>query len=59
MALLPGSAAIDAGDDGICAAPPVNNRDQRGVARPQGAHCDIGACTRQNSPARYLPMIIR
>jgi hypothetical protein len=43
MALLPSSAAIDAGDDAICAAPPVNNRDQRGTIRPQGAHCDIGA----------------
>jgi hypothetical protein len=37
-ALLPGSPAIDAGDDGICPA-----TDQRGVARPQGAACDIGA----------------
>ena len=38
MALLPGSAAIDAGDDAICPT-----TDQRGVARPYGAHCDIGA----------------
>jgi len=38
LALLPGSAAIDAGDDEVC--PSI---DQRGVARPQGAHCDIGA----------------
>ena len=43
MALLSGSAAIDAADDAICAAEPVNNRDQRGVTRPQGPHCDIGA----------------
>ena len=43
MALGAGSAARDAADDAICAAPPVNNLDQRGVARPQGAHCDIGA----------------
>lgn len=42
-ALLPGSPAIDAADNSICAAPPVNNLDQRGVARPQGAFCDIGA----------------
>jgi predicted outer membrane repeat protein len=41
--LLPGSTAIDAGDDTVCAADPVNGQDQRGVARPQGAHCDIGA----------------
>jgi len=38
MALLPGSAAIDAGDDEVCIT-----TDQRGVRRPQGAHCDIGA----------------
>jgi len=36
-ALLPGSPAIDAGGD--CAA----SSDQRGIARPQGAACDIGA----------------
>jgi CSLREA domain-containing protein len=38
MALRPGSPAIDAGDDTNC--PPT---DQRGKARPQNAHCDIGA----------------
>ena len=43
MALGPGSAAIDAADDAICGAPPVNSLDQRGVVRPQGPHCDIGA----------------
>ena len=37
-ALLPGSPAIDAGDDASCPA-----TDQRGVTRPQGAGCDIGA----------------
>lgn len=37
-ALLPGSPAIDAGDNGSC--PPA---DQRGVGRPQGDVCDIGA----------------
>jgi UDP-3-O-[3-hydroxymyristoyl] glucosamine N-acyltransferase len=37
-ALLPGSPAIDAGDDGVCPA-----TDQRGIERPQGAACDIGA----------------
>jgi CSLREA domain-containing protein len=42
FALLPGSPAIDAGNDATCAASPVNNLDQRGIARPQGAHCDIG-----------------
>ena len=43
MGLGPGSAAIDAGNDAISAATPVNNLDQRGIARPWGAHCDIGA----------------
>jgi CSLREA domain-containing protein len=38
-----GSPAINAGDDTVCAASPVNGVDQRGVTRPQGAHCDIGA----------------
>jgi beta-glucanase (GH16 family) len=41
-ALLDGSPAIDAGDDAACPAD-----DQRGVARPQGAHCDIGAYEKQ------------
>src|SRR5262249_19969644 len=37
---------IDAGLDTVCAATgagKVNNLDQRGISRPQGAHCDIGA----------------
>ncbi|MEO8306046.1 MAG: right-handed parallel beta-helix repeat-containing protein [Betaproteobacteria bacterium] len=34
----PTSPAIDAGDDATCAT-----TDQRGVARPQGIACDIGA----------------
>jgi hypothetical protein len=38
-----GSPAIDAGNDASCPA-----TDQRGVVRPQGAHCDIGAVERQN-----------
>jgi hypothetical protein len=36
--LSSGSSAIDAGNDATCAA-----ADQRGITRPQGAHCDIGA----------------
>lgn len=43
MALIGGSPAIDAGKDSACAAAPVSNLDQRGIARPVGAHCDIGA----------------
>jgi len=48
-ALLSGSAAIDAGDEGACAAAPVDNLDQRGQPRPQdgdadgNAACDVGA----------------
>jgi hypothetical protein len=38
-ALLPGSPAIDAASDDC--PPPAT--DQRGVSRPQGAKCDIGA----------------
>src|SRR5262249_38817193 len=37
-ALLPGSPAIDAGTNAGCPS-----TDQRGVARPQGTRCDIGA----------------
>jgi CSLREA domain-containing protein/uncharacterized repeat protein (TIGR01451 family) len=37
-ALLHGSPAIDQGDNSGCPA-----TDQRGIARPQGAACDIGA----------------
>jgi predicted outer membrane repeat protein len=55
MALGPGSAAIDAGNDATCAADPVNNRDQRGVVRPQGVHCDIGAFER---PIKWLPLML-
>jgi hypothetical protein len=38
MSLDAGSPAIDAGADANC-----STTDQRGVARPQGSHCDIGA----------------
>ena len=38
IALVPGSPAIDAADGTNC--PPT---DQRGITRPQGAGCDIGA----------------
>ncbi len=40
---LPGSPAINAADSAACAADPINNADQRGVLRPQGDLCDIGA----------------
>jgi predicted outer membrane repeat protein len=38
MALGAGSPAIDAGKNATC-----TSKDQRGVTRPQGAACDIGA----------------
>ena len=38
FSLLPGSPALDAGNNATCLA-----TDQRGVARPQGPACDIGA----------------
>jgi CSLREA domain-containing protein len=44
-ALGAGSAAIDLGDDSNCPA-----TDQRGVARPYGVHCDIGAYEIENQP---------
>jgi hypothetical protein len=39
------SPAIDAGDQAVCAAERVNNRDQRGFVRPGAGHtqCSIGA----------------
>lgn len=46
MALLAGSPAIDAGTNSGC--PPT---DQRGVARPQGSACDIGAFELVPKPA--------
>ena len=38
ISLLAGSSAIDTGDNSVCPA-----TDQRGVIRPQGLKCDIGA----------------
>lgn len=38
LSLQPQSPAIDAGDDTAC-----SKTDQRGVLRPSGSHCDIGA----------------
>ncbi len=44
-ALLPGSPAIDAGNPSGCTDPAGNplTIDQRGLLRPAGARCDIGA----------------
>ncbi|CAN5336659.1 hypothetical protein BH10ACI2_BH10ACI2_18390 [soil metagenome] len=59
VALLPGSPAIDKGDD--CATPPFScvggiahdlesNRDQRKFSRLTGSHIDIGAFEAASSP---------
>lgn len=52
-ALLPGSPAIDAGTNQGCPA-----TDQRGVVRPLGVACDIGAYER--FPLQiYVPIVMR
>ena len=57
------SAAIDGGDDFVCAAPPISQADQRGVFRPLDgngdgfAHCDIGGVERQPSDADSVPWL--
>lgn len=56
-ALLPGSQALDAGDDALCTAATINGVDQRGAVRPQGAHCDIGAYERPASAACAYPIL--
>jgi len=48
FALLPGSPAVDAGDDVTCTVP----SDQRGVPHPLGARCDIGSY--EQRPVRYV-----
>ena len=53
LALSVSSAAIDAGNPATCAA-----TDQRGVARPLGLACDIGAYEGALGPA-YLPITAR
>lgn len=55
--LLTGSQAIDAGNDAVCAVAPVNGVDQRGVLRPQGAHCDMGAYERPDAVACGYPVL--
>jgi CSLREA domain-containing protein len=50
-ALLPGSPAIDAAENIACPT-----TDQRGVTRPQGPGCDIGAFEIQKI---YLPLVLK
>jgi CSLREA domain-containing protein len=53
-----GSRAIDAGDDAVCAASPVDNESQNGVTRPRGLHCDIGSVEVPLLKI-FLPVIMR
>ena len=57
-ALLDSSPAMDAGDNTVCAAEPVNSRDQRGVERPQGAGCDMGAFELERAAPEPDPVTI-
>ena len=50
--LLMGSPALDKGDSNACPA-----TDQRGVTRPQGPGCDIGAFELQTF-SQYLPYLL-
>jgi hypothetical protein len=52
---LVGSPAIDNASAAVCAAAPVGGVDQRGVSRPQGAGCDIGAYELQVVTATLIP----
>ena len=66
-ALLSISPAVDNGDNATCAAPPVNNLDQRGVTRPFDGNgdgvltCDIGAYEYDGPPPNrfFLPVFRR
>jgi len=54
IALLGGSSAFGAGDNTICSDPStVNSVDQRGVRRPQGLHCDVGAFEVSQTPTDF------
>ncbi len=58
--LQPGSPAIDAGNPGPVsdvAFPACRTRDQRGITRPRGTRCDIGAY--EFGGSTYLPVVMR
>jgi hypothetical protein len=54
IALEPGSVAIDAIPSGAIGCGTTVTTDQRGVTRPQGVGCDIGAFEAEQSPADLL-----
>lgn len=55
IALSPNSPAIDAGN---CSGNTVTD-DQRGIPRPQGEACDIGAFEYKEGIQAYLPLLLR
>lgn len=55
MALLPGSVAIDAAFGCVDAAGNPVLTDQRGVPRPFGANCDVGAYEFRSGRRRFVP----
>jgi predicted outer membrane repeat protein len=62
-ALLAGSPALDRGDLDTCLSSFVRGVDQRGITRPQGPGCDIGAfemvVDEANGTEIYLPIVLK
>jgi hypothetical protein len=56
MALLAGSPAIDLVPSGVANCGTLIATDQRGVSRPQGARCDLGAYERAASSDSTPPI---
>ncbi|HMM68564.1 MAG TPA: choice-of-anchor Q domain-containing protein [Dokdonella sp.] len=55
---LAGSPAIDSGDNGVCADIGVNGIDARGVSRPQGPACDLGAVEFSSGDVIETPIFV-
>jgi hypothetical protein len=53
MAIPGNSPAFNAGDNPTC-----ESVDQRGISRPQGADCDIGAFEREYHSV-FLPLLLK
>jgi fibronectin-binding autotransporter adhesin len=56
IALLPGSPAVDAIPFGASGCGTTNTTDQRGVNRPQGPGCDIGAFELEQPPCTAVTL---